>query len=270
MSPFASTVFNASSLSSWVISSIDLGPPPEGGLTAEPPAGVSGVVSAGVSSAPSLGRAFIITNVASETITVDHDWDVNPDSTSAITIGQYAYHWVFYNNYFHADVNGYEADNHDTGSAGIQFSNGGGAQLLIVDSNTFDGVDRGLALDYARGNTFNALTNTVAPWYFGLVTDNIYVTNFYPILDLPKVFPAVVTAEFIEDIGFIGSVFRGNTISNTRYTVFTDEFTGYESGALTIWDNNTISGFSVLQDSNYTRDNDTWIGNTTNGVSWSP
>jgi hypothetical protein len=136
------------------------------------------------------------------TITVSPAWTVPPDQSSTVLIARGADKWVVYNNSFQGK--GYYATE-NVGMAGIQ-PNAGGYEW-IGDNNTITQMNTALI---AEASELASGVETAAPCYFLYYTNNT-IQNCYE-----GIRAGIGTAGIPQPygIGFLGNVFRNNSVSN--------------------------------------------------------
>ena len=207
-----------------------------------------------------LGQSRFVTDITGEKITLADNWRVEPDNTSVIVLGRYATQWAVYDNYLHSDLSAYT--NVTCASGGLQFSAGGGAHTIIMDSNTLDGQRAGVVFEISATDAFSAATNTVSPWYFGRISNNVFKDTKRGIFDRPKDdIWTTVDKEVYDDALFIGAIIRKNLFTGTKEHVFVDDTDDIHQSYLMVWDSNTMTNFAKLNHADYRRDNEVWEGN---------
>lgn len=145
-----------------------------------------------------IGQSRRILSGSGSSITLESPWNIVPDGTSTIVVGNFADKIVMYSN--NIDGKAYAAASPDhTASAGIEPY--GGVINFIADRNTLSELRMGIA-NFATQHTAG-----VDPNYFNLFTNNKIVDCRWGIvngLDLQR--PS--------EIGLLGNTYRKNTISN--------------------------------------------------------
>ena len=229
------------------------------------------------------GQSRLISNISSQTVTIERPWQVIPTNTSIATLGQYAHRAAVWHNTFDGYSRGIEGTSH---IASMGIAPYGGGSEIVAQSNTIQQVRYGI--DWRSRHKGG--TTDFQPFLFNVFEDN-YITNCYYGLS------CVANKDTIK--GYVWSVpqnllnvIRKNTIIGTvdnypavgypiRYGgAYQPSDTG-EQIDMQIFDQNIISGFpsDVIT---YTRSdgyeqilstevtNQVYRGNTTNGASWNP
>ncbi len=164
-----------------------------------PPSIIVGLVAV-IQSGTGQGQNRIVTGLSGNTVTVFPAWDVTPDSTSTIMIGDYTKNVVVYDNHF--DGRPRALGRSFVGNAGIEAY--GGCVDLVADENTFTEVR------FPYNVQSRATTGLFEPNFFNLFK-NGSVSNCYHGF-------AMYTERDADHVWtypqVLGNVYRKNTIKN--------------------------------------------------------
>jgi hypothetical protein len=154
-----------------------------------------------------LGQHRLITSYdGAKTITVSPAWNVPPDSTSTVLVARAADRWTVYHNDMEGNPSLYETMS--TSMSGIQPY--GGCYDWIGDSNTFKYLDTGLAIAEIEQTSPIA---GIDPCYFNYYANNTIQSCFKGI-SASSDNPTITSSQNF-GIGFLGTVFRHNTVTAT-------------------------------------------------------
>jgi hypothetical protein len=172
--------------------------------------------AATIVSGKGLGQYRLITgyDAGAQTITVSPAWNVLPDANSIVIIGRAADKWVVYHNDLEGNPNLYN----QIYSAMTAIEPYGGCYDWVGDSNTIKYMFSGLCIAEIQQNPaiVNSEQNQIVsinPCYFNYYTNNIIQSCFEGIRtgsDNPT-----ITSNQNFGTGFLGTVFRNNTVAAT-------------------------------------------------------
>lgn len=230
---------------------------------------LSGITSAYVNDAITvisgrgLGQVRYITGISGGKVTIDHDWDVVPDTSSTVIIGNHTHHMIIYNNYFGGTQYGLDNNRATTG-----FEPWGAALNWIADGNTISKTRSGFA-QFAR---YHDSTNNdpgkhvVSPHFFNIYKNQTIDQCRYGMWMYTKEYTTV--SSYYNDPAYCGVVIRGTTFTNiiTESVHYdTDEISVLTDLNLTVFDNNSFqtTGENIVEMRGI--NNHIWIGNTFSG-----
>lgn len=208
-------------------------------------------------------------------VTLTEPWRVVPDTASKMNIGCISGPLAIYNNTW----DGRQDKRRDTASAGIALW--GTSGNIDIVGNTFSELEHGIPIN-AYGvndqNDTNNLVRMMSQSMFNNIRDNHFINNetdifrrdFNARLEINEVWYDSTPSDV--DVTFIGNVFRNNTSSNAS-VAFSEAALAAElvnQGGVAVFQDNTIVDSATPYIDSTNLINQVWIGNTTNGVSWSP
>ena len=210
-------------------------------------------------------REVTATDLGANTVTMNREWNVLPDSNSILDIGTFPVRHVVYESYFDGVERAVTSDMPST--AGIMTY---GAQFdMVAQSNTFHQLKHGISTWSVSNTLPDGSTYSIRPNYFNLYFDNTLHRNRRAIDNQIAFFQGKIPDEW--DVSILGNVWRNNSISNTteyalRYRVWDDDF----EFDLNVWDGNLTEDWATThigKDSNESilvLNNQVWVGNEFN------
>jgi hypothetical protein len=151
-----------------------------------------------------LGQYRLITGYnGAQTITVSPAWNVLPDATSTVIIEYVADRWVAYHNNLAGDPSSYDT----MYSAMTALAPVGGCYDWIGDSNTVKYMNRAVTFWETGDQYFH---NQTDPCYFIYFANNLIQSCYHGIGS----YCSNQNATQYPEIGYLGTVFRNNTLSN--------------------------------------------------------
>lgn len=187
-----------------------------------------------ITSGKGIGQFRLITeyNATTKTLTVDKSFNITPDGTSMINIGDNTVNLAIYNNTFDGKSN---YDTYTSASAGIEPY--GGCLNVVATNNTMTELRQGIS---AWGMT-NGIPAGIQPTYWGLYADN-------EMTDMNSgIVTKATTATGAPGTALLGNIFRNTTIYNVANVGIAHGYSSApsEGAALTIFDDITITNTAV-------------------------
>ena len=230
-----------------------------------------------------LGQSRRITdvNTTTKTITVSPDWNVIPDDTSVGACGYYAHRIAIYDNYLDGREENVSTGTHNA-SFGVNIY-GGGSQICI-DNNTINQLRYGIDLRARHRSGLYEVT------CFNFINNNVVKNGTYGLNVVQNRNPdaSVGPLQYFVYPQNFANAWRGNTVTNSADAsmrfggTYDSSYTG-ERIDFQVWQDNVLSDHARplsyhRLDNGTPREvvdpsevhNQIYIGNTTNGVAWSP
>jgi len=221
-------------------------------------------------------RDIVSMDAGTETITVEKNWNVIPDTNSVIMVGTWPIRHAVYNNSF--DGTDIAATTDTKSTTGVMFY--GSGLDLAVENNTFHQLKFGIQIAKLQGTIGADIVDR--PIFFTYVNSNSMTRVRRAINFLLTNYGGVPT---FSDNPILGNVFRNTTISNTlEYAIWHRANTSDMNDTpidLTIYDKNRIedwTGYFIDRNQagkNPIQNNTIYVGNTFlasggNGISIEP
>jgi hypothetical protein len=225
-----------------------------------------------------VGQSRYITGYSSGVITNSENWSVTPDGTSMFAIGYAVNRLVCYNSYFDGPARAVATDVNNP-PTGFQAWSGGSE--IIVDNNLFNELRGGSLMQSKGENSAISGTNSISPFYFNLISDNIITNTRDGLSVFCGFWDGHTDRPYEEYNGMLGNVYRNIEVKDTKDRgIWVDIFYSsnnnrtqlpYEFDNLTIYDGISVTNFDdkgIITNSYSV--NSVWKNITTNGVSWEP
>jgi hypothetical protein len=222
-----------------------------------------------------LGQTRTVQSVSGSTITISENWNVIPDTTSDVVVFGGGSRAVVYNNYFTGwdGIVEWGDSLWKTPNCGVEIYSGG--YDWCIDNNVMNGTRNGIV-------EFNFVMDEGdgVPCYFTYIADNTISNTFYGLVNQVRL-RSTTSSHSTYPIS-LGTTWKDNTVTNTAETAIWNGVikAGTPTGGmripdsiiqnLAVYDNNTLAEFSEAYETRYGFTNQVFVGNTTNGVSWTP
>lgn len=227
------------------------------------------------------GQTRNVLSVSGSELTLTEPWNVDPDATSMATVFKGIERVVVYDNYFTGrdGITTWGTAEWQTPNCAVEMYTAG--RDWIVDGNVINGTRNGIVeFSFMEHESAEILYSHATPCYFSYFANNVISNTYFGLVQQIRL-RNNSTGQSDHPLSG-GSVWRNNTISNTVNTaIWNHEISaGVPTGGmmvpssliqkLAIYDSNAIIDCPTAQEERYGFDNQVYVGNATNGVSWSP